>query len=128
MSDFFIIFLIELRVERRDRFSMGSRRRTRLSAFGASDACREEVPWRVPFLLQSCRAGCATRNLRGLFDANCFRIHELANPEKTQFATVTGGLDTAKRQPRIGTNEIIDETGTGLEKGCNPFAAFQVAC
>jgi hypothetical protein len=44
-----------------------------------------------------------------------FRVHELANSDRAEFATETGAFDAAKRQARIGSDHSVDEHHSGLE-------------
>ena len=44
-----------------------------------------------------------------LLNPHRLAVHEFANAKVAQFPSITGILDTAKRQTRIGSNHAVDE-------------------
>ena len=51
----------------------------------------------------------------GSANPNGLDVHELADAKLREFAAVTGMLDAAKRQPRIGRHHAVDENRSRFE-------------
>src|SRR5436190_11367840 len=60
-------------------------------------------------------------------NANRLSVHELADAEDPKFAAVAGLFDPAKRQPGIGTHEVVDRTAACFQPRGHALAPLPVA-
>src|SRR5919199_847570 len=75
-----------------------------------------------PRALLGRRAGRGAR----LADDDRLDVHELADAEDAELATVAAAFDPAERQPRIRGDHAVDEDIAGLDAPRELFAALDV--
>src|SRR5437879_1225258 len=98
-------------------------------------AARHEHRVLLAALLQvELRAGARRRGLDRagahqagtLADPHALDVHELAQPELRELATVAGPLHPAERQARVGLHETVHEHAPHLKLARQPLAALAV--